>query len=213
MEIQNTFEFVTKIRRSFLDTAKRDLIINADFIKFEDKNHHDDLYTIFHKSDIKEYRYGIRWIRGAEFTIGREYQIFIRNHEDKVLKINFKSFYGFNKNVNHKKYNDILNALWKHFFGSIVTTYINQFHNGEIFSIGNVEFTEDGITINDKAVFNKKQDKIVWKDLGTRDYHRYFALFSKENAANINHCYYYKDEWNIGVLYSVVIGILKHKDF
>jgi hypothetical protein len=49
--------------------------------------------------------------RGLEFTIGREYQIFIRNHESQTIKIRFKSFYGYRRAELHKLNAHILKQL------------------------------------------------------------------------------------------------------
>ena len=68
-------EIQLKIKRGFLDNRERKLIINPEFIKFENKNSISDAYTQFNKDSIIEYRYGINWIEGLYFTIGREYQI------------------------------------------------------------------------------------------------------------------------------------------
>ncbi len=68
-------------KRGFSDGHSRELLLNENFLKIEDKDLQNP-YTIFTKEEIKDYRYGIRWIR-FELTYGREYQIFIRNKENK----------------------------------------------------------------------------------------------------------------------------------
>ena len=77
------------IVRGLFDTRKRSLIIDDNFIKFENKDQKNDLFTIIKKEDIAGIRYGIHFIDGYKFTIGREYQIFIRNKSDKELNIFF----------------------------------------------------------------------------------------------------------------------------
>ncbi len=101
-------EFIFK--RSFTDGKQRRLISNEENFKFEDKDFGNYLFTIFDKEEITDYRFGIRWIR-FEFTYGREYQIFVRNKENKVIKISFKSYFGRKKNILHKLYSDILTEL------------------------------------------------------------------------------------------------------
>ncbi len=71
-------EFVFK--RSFSDGKQRRLIFNTKNFKFENKDFGNNLFTIFDKEEITDYRFGIRWIR-FELTYGREYQIFVRNKE------------------------------------------------------------------------------------------------------------------------------------
>lgn len=50
-------EFKTKIKRSFLDNAWRNLIITKDYILFEGKDLANDSHTQFNKSEITAYRY------------------------------------------------------------------------------------------------------------------------------------------------------------
>ncbi|MFM9986993.1 hypothetical protein, partial [Flavobacterium sp.] len=163
-------------------------------------------------SEITDYRYGVKWIRGFEFTIGREYQIFIKNQENKIIKINFKSFYGINKNLHFKNYSGILNSLWNFHFNKIASDFIEKFKNNEQFSIGNVHFSDENIIIETNSILKKKQNIILWKDLRTKDYRTYFAIYSQENPSNINQCYNYKDDWNTAILYTVIRTILKNKE-
>jgi hypothetical protein len=86
-------EIEFRFKRSFTDGKARELIFNEKFLKFEDKDFADNLHTIFAKEQITDYRFGIRWIR-FELTYGREYQIFVRNSENKIIKISFKSYLG-----------------------------------------------------------------------------------------------------------------------
>lgn len=208
----NNLEFKTIIKRSLLDNCKRELIINSDYIQFEDKDLVTDYFTKFYNSEIKDYRYGVKWIRGAKFIIGRDYQIFIRNQENKIIKINFKSFYGINKNLHFKNYSGILNSLWNFHFNKIASDFIEKFQNQEQFSIGNVHFSDENVIIETNSILKKKQNIILWKDVQTKDYRTYFAIYSQENPANINQCYNYKDDWNTAILYTVIRTILKNKE-
>jgi hypothetical protein len=204
-------EFKTTIKRSFLDNCKRELIINSDFIQFEDKDLVTDYFTKFYNSEITDYRYGVKWIQGAKFTIGRDYQIFIRNKENKIIKINFKSFYGINKNLHFKNYSEILTSLWTFHFNKIATDFIEKFQNKVQFSIGNVHFSDENIIIETNSILKKKQNIILWENVRTKDYRTYFAIYSQENPVNINQSYSYKDVWNTAILYTVIRTILKNK--
>ena len=205
-------EFRTTIKRSLLDNCKRELIINSDYIQFENKDLITDYFTKFHNSEIKDYRYGIKWIRGANFIIGRDYQIFIRNQENKIIKINFKSFYGHNKSLHIKNYSGILNSLWKFHFNKISSDFIEKFQNQIKFSISNVYFSHENIIIETDSILKKKQNIILWKNVRTKDYRTYFAIYSQENPTTINQCYNYQDDWNIEILYTTIRTILKNKE-
>lgn len=212
MEIQkDKQEIQLTVKRGLLDNRPRKLIINSDFIKFEDKDLRSDTFTQFDKDVITDYRFGIKWIKGFEFTIGREYQIFIRNQNRETLKINFKSLYGINKNEHHKLYVEILEALWDFYFGNITNNFLDRFYNDEEFSIANVHFSKDKLIIKVDRLIKEDEIEISWNKLGTKDYHTYFAIYSIENPAKINKSFSYLDDWNTAILYSLVRTILKDK--
>lgn len=199
------------IKRGILDNSPRQLIINPEFIKFETENLRSDLITIFEKHEIKDYQFGIRWIRGIEFTIGREYQILIRNHENKIIKISFKSYYGYKKTELHKLYAHILKEIWSNFFSEIADNFLEKFNRNETFTIGDVIFTKDDLTINISGIFTTDKSRIVWNKVRTKDYSTYFAIYSIENPKDINRGYSYLNDWNTEILYCVVRTILRDK--
>ena len=199
------------IKRSFLDGINRELIISDTFLKFQNKDLKKNSFTIFEKEEIAEYKYGIRWI-SFRITYGRDYQIFVRNKKGEILKINFKSYFGKNKKEYHQKYIDILNVLWNNFFDEIAQDFLKKFKNNESFKIGNVEFDEVGITIAISGIAKTKKTKISWEKVRTKNYYTYFAIYSSQNPSEINRGYNYHDDWNTGVLYSVLRTILKSKN-
>jgi len=199
------------IKRGLLDNRLRQLIINPEFIKFEDKNLINDSFTLFEKETIKDFRYGVKWINGAYFTFGRDYQIYIRNVDNKILKINFKSYFGLKKQEAHNKYVKIVNALWDFYFSAISDVYLNRFLKDESFNIEHLLITKDALIINKIGVLKSNKMEILWENVRTKNYHTYFAIYSIEDPVKINIGYKYLDEWNTGVIYSVVKTILNYK--
>jgi hypothetical protein len=202
-------EFIFK--RSFTDGKQRRLVFNEENFKFEDKDFGNYLFTIFNKEEITDYRFGIRWIR-FEFTYGREYQIFVRNKENKVIKISFKSYFSRKKNILHKLYSDILTELWNYYFEDIINSFIDKHNNSQEFSIGDVLFTKDNIELNISGIFNQKKVVIPWDKIRTRAYNSYFSIYSIDNPSDINRGYSYIEDWNTNVLYSVIRTLLKQKN-
>lgn len=199
------------IKRSLFDNLNRKLSISKDFLKFQNKDTRENPYTIFEKNEIVAYRYGIRWI-SFRVTYGRDYQIFIRNKKGEILKLNFKSFFGKNKKEYHQKFNEILDVLWDNFFAEISQDFLKKFRNNESFKIGNVEFDEHGIAIDVSGIAKINKTKILWKDVRTKNYYTYFAIYSSESPSEINRGYNYLEDWNTGVLYSVLRTILQSKN-
>ncbi|MCA6066356.1 hypothetical protein JI747_004140 [Chryseobacterium sp. RG1] len=185
------------IVRGLFDTRKRSLMIDKNFIKFENKDHNNDLFSIINKEDIAGIRYGIHFIRGYRMTIGREYQIFIRDQYGKELKIFFKLFYGRKLNEKHTLYSDIVDALWEHFISDLVKNYLEKFRNNE-------ECTIAGIRIfKDRIVFDKKE--IALEDIAIKKYHHHFIIHSKNDHYKNKMLYYLKDKDAV-----IVLTLLNH---
>jgi hypothetical protein len=180
-----------------------DLLITPEFIEYQD--------TRIAKTDISECRFGIRWLEGLKFTIGRDHQIFIKSKTGQIIKISFKTFYGINKTELWKKYVTILDKIWDYYFSEITDEYLKQLSSGQTVVIADVKISPDNVVIKSTAGFNEKEVTISWDDLGAKNYQTYFALYSKTDSANVNCGFKYKDVWNAWVLQSFISTVLKQK--
>jgi len=199
------------IKRGLLDNRERQLIITPDYIQFDDRKLLTDPHTVFKKDEITDFRYGIRWIEGMYFTIGREYEIYIRNAQGKVIKISFKSLYGINKNKFYKVYTDILDAIWKFYFDDLTKILLQKYILGEDIQIGKIQLTQRNVIIKSSGIFLEQDKEIPWDKIRTKEYVSYFAVYSKDDATNINAGYYYHQDWNSLVLKYVLQSILDEK--
>lgn len=200
-----------KIRRSFFDNHDRALHIHPEFIKFEDKDLANNSFTTFSSSDIKEFRYGIHWYR-YHFVFGREYQFYIRNFNNEVLKIRFVTYFGRKKKEFNLLYENILNSLWNLYFRNQAEAFLSEFERGESFQIGEVNINPEGIIIIVSGIRKQEKKLIAWHDVRTHSYITYFSIYSFENPREIHRGYLYKEDWNTYVLYSVVRTILQNKN-
>ncbi len=201
--MNNTVEL--SIRKGITENNPQRLIISDQFIQYDNFK---KTPTKFLKTDIKDCRFGIRWIE-VEFTIGREYQVFIRNKKDELLKIQFKSYFGYKKTQLLNDYNTILENLWNFYFDDIAQSFIDQFWENKPFFIDKTQISKEGITIKLDKVLKQKEVLIKWEDAGTTDYVTYFVIYSKSDQRNINRAFYYLEDWNTHILYSVVRTILR----
>ena len=183
------------IRRGILDNAPRKLILNPEFIKFESNDLVTNLYTIFQSKEIAEIRFGMKWI-SFEVTFGREYLIFIRNTEKKVIKINFKTYFGNKKTEYQNLYRDIVVKLEELYFGKIVDDYLEKYEKRENFQIGEVFFTKDNIKIAVSGILKETERIISWENIRIKEYYSYIALYSAEDPENINRGFSYLEDWN-----------------
>ena len=199
------------IKRGFFDNTKRQLIIHPDFVQFEDKGLEKDSFTRINKDEIAEFRFGINWISGFEFTVGREYLIFIRSIKGEIIKVSFKCFYRIKKQKFQQLYGDIVNAVWDFYFVDIIDDYVKRFNDGEDFELATATISQEGITIMARGIFKSQRKMIAWDKIGIRDYHSYIAVFSEDDKANINQAFYYLKDWNSCVLNAVLLNILQQK--
>lgn len=192
------------IVRGLFDTRKRSLIIDENILKFENKDHIENLFTIISKNEIVGIRYGIHFIKGLKFYIGREYQIFIKTKSDKELKIFFKLFYRRKLNEKHQLFSDIVNELWNHYFDEILNNYIQQYNNNEEFNLCGIVFKNTCIQ------FDKKE--ILYSDLAIKKHTYYFMIYSKEDLYKNKMMYYLKDN-NAVILVELLNNIIKNGQF
>ncbi|WEK70792.1 MAG: hypothetical protein P0Y62_04360 [Candidatus Chryseobacterium colombiense] len=190
------------IVRGLFDTRKRTLSIDQNSVKFENKDRNNDLFTTISREDIAGIRYGIHFIRGYRMTIGREYQIFIRDTSNKELKIFFKLFYGRKLQEKHKLYADIVDELWNNFIDDLVKNYLEMFNRNEKFNISGIHIAKDKIT------FDKKE--ILLKDVRIKKYHHHFIIYSLEDHYKNKMLYYLKDKDSV-ILLNLLNQIISHE--
>ncbi|WP_155845713.1 hypothetical protein [Chryseobacterium gregarium] len=190
------------IVRGLFDNRKRSLIIDENFLKFENKDRTNDFFTIINKEDIAGIRYGVHFIKGYSFYIGREYQIFIRTQTNKELKIYFKLFYGRKLNEKHQLYCDIIDELWKNFIGHITDAYLENLKNKKEVNIAGIDI------FNDRIRFHRQE--ILFEDLDIRRYRHHFMIFSKQDNYKNKMLYHLKDKDAV-ILLDVLTKIIKNE--
>lgn len=203
-------ELQVKIKRSFLDNYKRPLHLHPEFIKFEDKDLVNDAFTAFKSNEIKEFRYGITWYR-YHIVFGREYQVYIQNYKDEVLKIKFSTYFGLKKQEYQELYATILNSLWDLYFKNQAIEFIKRFEAGTSFYIGEVNINSEGVLILVTKLLKQEKKLIPWQEVRLQKYSTYISIYSNENPMEFNRGYSYKEDWNTFVLYNVVKNILDSK--
>lgn len=200
------------IKKGYFDRLPKKLSFKSQSIEFGSQKLALPTAIDLSTEEPLQYRFGIKWIRGFEFTVGRKYQLFIKNGDGDTIKISFGSYYGINKIPLFNQYIEILNQLWRSYFDGLVDQYLELFKQKVPFTLANVKFDEFGIKIKSVNFIKEEEKSLPWTDVGTRDYQTYFAIFSKQAPSIINKGYSYLDDWNTRVLYSVVQTILMRRE-
>ncbi|GAA4212417.1 hypothetical protein GCM10022289_43300 [Pedobacter jeongneungensis] len=200
------------IKQRFFNRHPKELLFTPQFISFGNQKLSVSTISDLSQGEPLQYRFGIEWIRGFEFTVGRKYQLFIKNGDGETIKISFGSYYGINKISLFNQYIEILNQLWRSYFDGLVDQYLELFKQKIPFTLANVKFDEFGIKIKSASFIKEEEKSLPWDDVGTKDYQTYFAIFSKQAPSLINKGYSYLDNWNTRILYSVVQTILLRRE-
>jgi len=187
------------IVRGLFDNRKRQLILDKDFIQFEKKDRKNDLFTIIKKEDIVGVRYGIQFINGYRFYIGREYLIYIKTISQGEIKINFKLFYGRKLNEKHQLFCDLVDELWYCYLNDLSQDYLDKINRGENFELCGVQFSTGKIKLNNK--------ELLFENIEIEAYKHYYVIYSKQDRYHNKMLYYLKDENS--VILSDLINIIK----
>jgi len=182
--------------KSSITDRYRKLTITPDYLEFDDKDEKHVKATKFLKEETEGIQYGISWIGGYMFYIGRIYCVDVKDKEGRVIKIRLKSLYGIRRKQLAEKYALIVNSLFDLYFDEVSRTYLQKFSNKESFNLLGIDFSQEGVRLS------LKDEIIPWSDLGTKSYQTYYAMFSKANPRKYK-AFEYLKEWNTGILYSV----------
>lgn len=191
------------IRSSVFD-RDRQLIFSDDGIRFEESDLKGAPLKLIEKNSITGFRYGIKWIKGVEFVIGRIYCIDIMANNKSALKIRLKSLYGVRKILLAEKYAQIINLLFEYFFDDHLKQYELKIDGGETINLLGTSISHDGV------ILTPGSPMITWEELGTGAYATYYALFSKTNSSNYK-TFEYLTDWNTALLFSLTRTILHQK--
>jgi hypothetical protein len=201
LEIIEKLEFM--VRSTILDRP-RSLVIDPEFIEFDDQDQVSKAPTQFSRSEIEGVRYGVKPIRGYRFRIGRIYCIDIRDASNRVIKIRLKSLYRVRIKLLEKKYLEIVNSLFRYYFHDMTWDYLAQLRNGQPVELLGVSLNNQGV------LFDEKVGRISWDFLGTKRYWHYYTLYSEEKP-NDYRAFVFLDDWNAGVLRGVIEVVLRER--
>lgn len=147
---------------SGLAGSKHKLVLGDDFVEY------DRLRWL--KRDILDFRHGARPIVWYRFVVGQEFSIGFRNKEENELRISFSSYFGSDRNLT--LYARIVDDIWDYYHRDIVDRYKSNLEQGE-------SITLQGITVSRSHITLPGAAPIEWKNVGMKEYMRYFALFDR----------------------------------
>jgi len=195
-------EYTFLIRSNLFD-RDRTLTIHPEYLSFDDSDLVSAGPTTFEKANIESFRFGVAWIKGLYFPIGRIYRIGVRGHDGKVIKITLRSLYGIHKKKLITRYQKICKALHDNYLNELGLHYVNLVNDNLAFRLAEVTITPEGIE-------DPKIGMLGWDSVGLRAYATYFALHDKSDSKKY-HLFDYGSDWNAVLLYSVLTYITTHQ--
>ena len=191
------------LKSSIFDRPRK-LIIHADYLEFDDNDKAGAPPTRFLKKEIEAVRFGIKFIHGYRFYIGRTYIVDIRNKDGKIIKLRLKSLYRVRLKKLDAKYIQVINTLFQYYFDDITRKYIKQWQDLQPCELLGVSIDTEGV------LFDEKVGRVSWNFLGTKRYWRYCTLYSETDPHQFK-AFEYLTHWNAAVMFSLIETILKHR--
>jgi hypothetical protein len=189
--------------KSGLIDRRRMLILTDDYFEFENGDLKGKEFTRFNRSDIIDFKHGMDWIVWYKFTVGRQFSITVKATGNKELKIEFNSYFGLGKE-NVEKYKEIINDIWRFYHSRIVDNHLDRFYNEGGVEIEGIKLKSEGIELGGQ------RGLVSWDTVGIKDYHRYFAIYNRDNPEIHSRISY--NRYGAETLWSAVRTIIKEKE-
>jgi len=152
---------------------------------------------------ITGFRYGISWLRGYAFTIGRQYFIEIQTDQQKVIRVKLGSYYGLRKNLYNQLWSEIIHQLWRYYFVNQYNYYYDLYKINQTFELCGIYFHPNGIGWDALNI-------LQWGEVGISNYYNYFMIYNRNNKRQYKSRSFAKD-WNAVVLQAVLKEIVDEK--
>jgi hypothetical protein len=150
---------------------------------------------------LEGFRYGMKWIRGYKFPIGRQYFVELKDEGGKVISVNLKSFYGIKRELYGTVIKKIIDQLWEQYFSNRVNYFHTLIRSGQNFELAGVKFLPEGVSWGNI-------NPIPWEYIALSNYTYYFAIHPKERPKEHKLLYFSRD-WNALVAQKMLKKIIE----
>jgi len=186
----------------FSGRIKKNIIFNASGLKIE-KTRSFDFPVEIANEDIVSFRYGVNWITGYQFTIGRQYVIELLDTKKQVTSIKLTSYYQVKRKRYYQLYADIINRLWANYFAEKLNDYYDLYKKKAEFKVSDVNFHPFGISWYDGGIF--------CNDIALRNYFTYFMINKTDDLNKPKRCSF-KNDWDALLLQVLLKKIIEEQD-
>lgn len=191
--------FTVDIPKLLSNDLYRKIVISKEGVAVESS--HNETPLFIYSNELAAFRYGMKFITGYAFTVGRHYFIEIKTEHQKSIVIKFSSYYGFRKKVYRKAWRDIVTNLWNYYFVHHYLSHYYRHKNGENFEFFGMAFHESGISWDNKNL-------LPYTEIGLSNYVTYFMVYNKQNKS-LQKSYNFMHDWNALALQSLLKTLMK----
>jgi hypothetical protein len=184
--------------RPDLVNKPRKLTITPEYIEYGNEG---DLVR-FEKDSFVDVKFCAEQMVWYKFTVGYLYRIQIKYDTDKVLTIPMTSYFWFKKDYG-EFYSDISRHIGNYFLLDRIHNALDNFHEKGILQMPGLIVKQDSVS------FENADHTMEWKDVGLKEYYRYFAIFDKTNPTIHKRVTF--DEWNAELLFNVMKALIASK--
>lgn len=126
-------------------------------------------------------RFGYAPIRLDMFSIGSRFMVDLLTDKQE-MRINFRSFFGFGKNREYRKYSELLDQLWDPVVVRLLNELIAIIESGDSVNVDRCKITPEGV------IYNKQV--IRWDDLSYQVNYNRLTINSNSNSKVFTNLYY-----------------------
>lgn len=139
---------------------------------------------------------GITWLNDKFFSIGKQYVIELKLHDDSIVKINLNSLYNLRAQDYDLAWADMVKHLYSFYFSSQLNLYIELFQLKQSFNIAGINFYPNGISWDNHIMLR-------WNQVSLSNYQSYFVIHHRQNV-HINKSFNFLDVWNAHILQAML---------
>lgn len=151
--------------------------------------------------NISGFRFGIQGAHLFKLTFCHQYFIEIKDHQNKIFRIRFNSYYGINRKVFFKVWAELLECFWNFYMLNQLSFYTELYEIQQTFELSGVTFHADGISWDN-------ENKLKWNEIAISSYQTHFVIHHIHNIEQ-SKCCAFSIHWNAVILQSLLNDIIK----
>ena len=149
--------------------------------------------------DILSFRYGIKWLKGSHFTIGRRYTIQVQDVNNQITSIKLSSYYGIRRKAYGQVWSEIIDRLWDNYFINTYNFYSGLYQARQEFELAGMKFYHNGIGWDNNSLF--------WNEIGLSTYQTYFMVHHRNDPKKTK-SFSFMNDWNAYLLQRLLKKII-----